>query len=114
LQAGDAFEVQFRTASARFRLIDDSMFETLFVRYAESPALLGRLAKYGPERWIMRKLQRYTVNLSKAQFAKMHARGDIAPVYGNSFPALVSDSLYDESVGVLLDSDELSPNELVV
>ena len=62
----------------------------------------------------MRKLQRFTVNLPKTQFAKMQMRGDVVPIYGDSFFALATESLYDERFGVLMDSDELTPDELVI
>ncbi len=112
---GDGLEVQFRTAASRFQLIDDSQFQSVFVPYGSSPALIGRLTSTGrPERWLMRKLQRYSVNLPKPQFNRMLTRGDIKPLYGDSFFALVSQALYDESVGVILQPEDLAPNDLVV
>lgn len=57
--------IQFRTAADKFRLIDDSWQETVFVGYDEKGwALLGQLRRNGPERWLMRKMQRYAVNIN--------------------------------------------------
>jgi CRISPR-associated endonuclease/helicase Cas3 len=39
--------------------------------------LLGKLAKDGPERWLMRSLQRYTVSLPKALAERLHGQGDL-------------------------------------
>ena len=36
-------QIQFRTAAQKFRLIDDSAYQTILVRYAASDALLGKL-----------------------------------------------------------------------
>jgi CRISPR-associated endonuclease/helicase Cas3 len=67
--------VQFRTAAEAFRLIDDADTATVVVRYAEQrdeiEKLLGILAVEGPQRWLMRKLQRYTVSIHKRLADKM-------------------------------------------
>ena len=77
----DPLKVQFRTAAQRFRLIDESGYRSILVRYGDSPVLLGRLQKEGPERWLMRKLQRYTVSLPEWQFQKLLANGDVLEIY---------------------------------
>jgi CRISPR-associated endonuclease/helicase Cas3 len=61
--------VAFRTVADRFRLIDDADTASVVVRYRSTEdddtvgMLLNTLAKNGPERWLMRKLQRYIVNI---------------------------------------------------
>lgn len=65
LQGNPQFAVQFRSAADRFRLIEDQDSAMVIVHYAkhhdEIEKLLGILAAEGPQRWLMRKLQRYTV-----------------------------------------------------
>lgn len=107
-QGDDALKVQFRTAAQRFQLIDESGYRSVIVRYGDSPVLIGRLLKEGPERWLMRKLQRYTVSLPEYQFKKLLSRGDVREVYPDMF-ALTSDALYHPELGVLAD-EEINPD----
>ena len=109
----DPLKVQFRTAAQHFRLIDESGYRSILVRYGESPALIGRLQKEGPERWLMRKLQRYTVSLPEWQFQKLLANGDVFEVYPGMF-AQTADVLYHPQLGVLLDDTNPDPNDLTV
>ena len=108
----DPLKVQFRTAAQRFRLIDESGYCSILVRYGESPALIGRLQKEGPERWLMRKLQRYTVSLPEWQFQKLLNNGDIFEVYPGMF-AQTADVLYHPQLGVLLDDTNPDPSDLI-
>jgi CRISPR-associated endonuclease/helicase Cas3 len=72
----DAGSVQFyfRTASKMFKLIDDSS-QPLFVNYKEGSKWMDELRHNGPNRMILRKLQRYTVNISIRYFEKMKSEG---------------------------------------
>ena len=108
----DPLKVQFRTAAQRFRLIDESGYRSILVRYRESPALIGRLEKEGPERWLMRKLQRYTVSLPEWQFQKLLANGDVFEVYTGMF-AQTADALYHPQLGVLVDDTNPDPSDLI-
>ena len=108
----DQLKVQFRTAAQRFRLIDESGHRSVLVRYGDSPGLIGRLQKEGPERWLMRKLQRYTVTLPENQFQKLLNNGDISEIYPGMF-AQTADILYDQKLGVLMDETNLDPNSLI-
>lgn len=112
-QGDDSLKVQFRTAAQRFQLIDESGYRGVIVRYGESPTLIGRLQKDGPERWLMRKLQRYTVSLPEYQFKKLLSRGDVREVHTDIF-ALTSDAVYHPVLGVLVE-DEMNadPRSLV-
>ena len=108
----DPFKVQFRTVAQRFRLIDESGYRSVIVRYGNSPVLIGRLQKEGPERWLMRKLQRYTVSLPEYQFKKLLSNGDIHEVYPELF-AQRSDVLYHSELGVLVDETNPDPSALM-
>ena len=108
----DPLKVQFRTAAQRFRLIDESGYRSILVHYGDSPGLLGRLRKEGPERWLMRKLQRYTVSLPEYQFQKLLASGDVFEIYSGIF-AQTADVLYHPQLGVLLDDTDPDPSDLI-
>ncbi len=112
LKANGQGEVQFRTAAQRFQLIDESGYRSVIVRYSDSPVLIGRLQKEGPERWLMRKLQRFTVSLPDYQFEKLLGNGDVREVYPDMF-AQTSDALYHADLGVLVDDTNPDPSALV-
>jgi len=107
-QGDDPLKVQFRTAAQRFQMIDESGYKQVIVRYGESPVLIGKLAKDGPERWLMRKLQRYSVSLPEYQFKKLLTNRDVSEVYVGIF-AQTSDSLYHPDLGVLVD-EKINPD----
>lgn len=111
-QGEDQLKVQFRTAAQRFQLIDESGYRSVMVLYGDSPKLIGRLQKEGPARWLMRKLQRYTVSLPDYQFQKLLSNGDIREVYPGMF-AQTSDVLYHPDLGLLVDETNPDPSALV-
>ena len=92
----------FRTAAKRFKIIDDSVQKTIIVRYGESEKLLDTLKAKGPERWLMRKLQRYTVNVYNQDFYTMRQRGSVEEVWPQIF-ALVSNMEYSNDTGLLIE-----------
>jgi len=108
----DPLKVQFRSAAQRFKLIDESGYQSVIVRYGKSPSLIDTLKKEGPERWLMRKLQRYTVSLPEYQFKKLLNNGDMAEIYPGLF-AQTSDALYHPKLGVLLDGANPDPSALI-
>ena len=73
-------EFHFRTAAKNFRLIDDAQ-QPVFVRFGRSDQFLDELRRIGPKRRTMRKLQRYTVNISKQNFEKAKIDGLVEPVW---------------------------------
>ena len=108
----DPLKVQFRTAAQRFQLIDESGYRSILVRYEGSPALIGRLQKEGPERWLMRKLQRYAVSLPEWQFQKLRTNGDVSEVHPDIF-AQTANALYHPQLGVLLNDTNPDPSDLM-
>lgn len=94
-------KIQFRTAADRFKLIDDAESQSILVWYGDSQALLGKLKKDGPERWLMRKLQRYSVNLPRRVAEKLLETGEVQEVWPGIFAQAVS-TLYDNKVGVTI------------
>ena len=105
-------QIQFRTAAQKFRLIDDSAYQTILVRYGKSPELLDELTSIGPVRDLMRRLQRYAVNMPKQVFTQLERQGDVYQIQPGIY-AQVGDKLYDESLGVVIDGG-IAPDELVI
>ena len=113
--------VAFRTAAERFRLIDDD--HAPVIAFHRGPhgtdttvdALLGKLEKDGPARWLMRSLQRYTVSIPQREAERMLASADLRLVPAcPGLYAQVSDLQYDAALGLLLDSDRLAPDRLML
>ena len=107
--------VKFRSAAEAFRLIDDEDSATVVVRYAphceELEKLLATLARKGPERWLMRKLQRYTVSIHKRVADKMLAQGDLTLPMPGLYVQVNADNLYDPTLGLKLESDLYDPGK---
>lgn len=95
-------KIQFRTAAEKFKLIDDVESQAILVWYGESQILIGKLKKDGPERWLMRKLQRYSVNMPRCVVIKLVETGEVQEVWPGIFAQAVS-TLYDDKLGVIVD-----------
>lgn len=104
----DQLKVQFRTAARLFQLIDESGYRSVIVRYGDSPQLIDRLGKEGPDRRLMRRLQRYTVSLPEHQFRKLLDNGDVSEVWPGIF-AQTADGRYHRELGLLVDGTPLDP-----
>ncbi|HUX65090.1 CRISPR-associated helicase Cas3' [Sulfuricella sp.] len=116
LKCGSGLEVQFRTAAEKFRLIDDRETQAVFVRYNEdSEKWINLLRVKGPERWLMRKLQRHAVTIYRYDLNRLLQNGDIKAI--ENYPDLyaqVGDTLYHKETGLLLaESPLLNPSTLV-
>jgi CRISPR-associated endonuclease/helicase Cas3 len=124
LRAGKVADVNFRTAAERFRLIDEAEGATVFVRYKRNAdddtidVLLNTLKKDGPQRWLLRKLQRYGVSIYHHDLQHLERLGDIEPL-GGDFPGLYvqsfgNDLLYDRVLGINVDGAPGDPGSLVL
>jgi CRISPR-associated endonuclease/helicase Cas3 len=109
--------VQFRTAAEAFRLIDDADSATVVVRYAkhhdEIEKLLGMLDAEGPARWLMRRLQRYTVTIKKQRADKMLAQGDLTLPMPGLYVLANTDNMYSSIFGLAGDADLYNPSGFV-
>ncbi|MBN2690604.1 MAG: CRISPR-associated helicase/endonuclease Cas3, partial [Burkholderiaceae bacterium] len=113
----DGFElaVNFRTAAEHFKLIEDEDSAPIVVLYrgADGPAgsidkWLATLRKEGPQRWLMRKLQRYTVSVHRTQAMQLLRQGDIEELMPGLF-VQVSDWLYDATLGLNPEGTPVNP-----
>jgi CRISPR-associated endonuclease/helicase Cas3 len=75
------FSMNLRTAGQEFKLIEDQGQQAVLVRYGGSSGHLEQLRKSGPTRELLRRLQRYTVNLSQRDFLNAQAYGVVEEVY---------------------------------
>lgn len=94
--------IYFRTAASKFKIIDDSQIKTIFVRYGRGNELIDTLKNKGPDRHLLRQLQRYTVNVYNDSFFQMLNRKVSEEVYPDMY-ALASDSDYSDPIGLKID-----------
>lgn len=92
----------FRSAANRFRLIDETQQAPVIVRYRESVDLIEQLKALGPERWLLRKLQRYVVNVPRYKHRELIAHGEIQELHPGIF-VQAFDGLYHQELGLLGD-----------
>ncbi len=107
----DVPNVQFRTAGKEFKLIDDQAQQPVFVEFRDSRKWLEELRRIGPTRQKMRKLQRYTVNLSKSDFGKANADGLVEEIWPGFWCWI---GRYDSCHGLDLFGCDWTPEDLVV
>jgi len=100
------YHIQFRTAARRFRLIDDALQHGVIVRYREGKAnidaLIDQLRFGGPSRVLMRKLQRYSVNVYDPDLKHLRENGLIEEI--NGVWVQTQDSLYHPVFGLNIDA----------
>ncbi len=105
--------VRFRSAADAFRLIDDEDMAMVVVRYTDAKddldKLLATLAAEGPKRWLMRKLQRYTVSIRKRLADKMLAQGSLTLPMPSLYVQLSADNLYHPTLGFMPEDDVYNP-----
>jgi CRISPR-associated endonuclease/helicase Cas3 len=104
VQDAGRMEIQFRTAAEKFRYVDDADSQPILVWWEDSRSLIGKLIKDGPERWLMRKLQRYAVNLPRRVVEKLVLADEVREVWPGIFAQNV-DTLYHPHLGVVIDNN---------
>lgn len=110
-------EYAFRTAADRFRLIEDDWQLPIVVPYGEAQELIDRLLEHEWEsRMLLRRLQRYTINISKQVhgelISKDHAR-ELSDYPG--ITVLYDKGLYTEPFGFVPPGkiDAYSPETMI-
>ncbi len=114
----DPLAVQFRSAADKFRLIPDNQAQVVVLYRGQEgqdeavDILLGKLKKDGPERWLMRALQRYTVSLPQQHAERLLAQGELSLAMPGLY-VQANDLLYDPQLGLRGDDQPLTPGGLV-
>jgi CRISPR-associated endonuclease/helicase Cas3 len=113
--SGD-FRCSFRTAAEKFRIIDERGYAPVVVAYEEGSDLIRELEKGKPDRLLLRRLQRYTINIPRYLHSKFIADSSLRElplspgIYVQSQP-----SLYDEDIGFCPDRSLIyEPDELIL
>lgn len=106
LSYAEPMQYQFRDAATAFQMIDGTIFVPVIVRYDGSEKLIKSLYEIGPKRFVMRKLQRFTVNVPRSRLSELLEKGMIVelPISGEkAMPSGIyvqtGPSAYREDVG---------------
>ncbi|MFO1350396.1 MAG: CRISPR-associated endonuclease Cas3'' [Gammaproteobacteria bacterium] len=104
----------FRSAANRFRIIDETRQAPVIVRYGEGSALIEQLEHREPERWLLRKLQRFIVNLPRYRHQELLNEGEIKEVHPGIFVQSFA-GLYHKDLGLLgEDPAYREPEDLII
>jgi CRISPR-associated endonuclease/helicase Cas3 len=113
------FEFAFRTAAERFRLVDDTDQAAVVVPYRPQDgksdaidAAAAALRKGMADRWVLRKLQRYTVQVRRRMLDAWQRQGDVEETVPGVF-LLNTPSRYHDRLGLLPEGQALDAASLV-
>ena len=102
----------FRSAARKFQLIDETVQAPVIVRF-ENDELLALLERQGPERWLLRKLQRSVVNLPRWLHRRLVSEGAIRELHPGIF-VQGHGALYHRELGFCPDKSIVyEPDELM-
>ena len=100
-------------------MVDDRQQATVIVPYASADPnatdiapLIGLLRQKKADRWLLRKLQRYTVTVRQATVDLWQARRDVEELLPGLY-VLMDETRYDPSLGLLPEGQLLDPASLV-
>lgn len=117
LRKNSKLEFEFRSAADKFRLVDGADQVTVIVPYTSESAasiepLITQLSQGATDRWLLRKLQRYTVTVRRKLVATWQARGDVRELVPGMY--LLTDELrYHDRLGLMPDDQPLDAASLV-
>ncbi|WP_240761440.1 CRISPR-associated helicase/endonuclease Cas3 [Nitrosococcus wardiae] len=104
----------FSSAAVKFRLIDETQQAPVIVRYGKGVDLIEQLRHLGPKRGLLRKLQRYVVNLPRYRHQQLLNQCDIQEIHPGLF-FQAHDGLYHQDLGLLGDDPAYyDPDQLIV
>lgn len=98
------FDFQFRTFSQNFNMIDDKKQMSIIVRYKNNSTLIDQLKYVGASKELLRKLQRYIVNVPIYTFNRIKEANYIEEV--NGYWVQSDDNLYKPGLGLLANESD--------
>ena len=113
-------QYQFREAAKAFQMIDNAQTPVI-VRYGDSERWIAALRAAGPKRDIMRKLQRFSVNVPRGMISKLLENGTVEELYlppNRDLPSGIyvqaAPSAYSEDIGLNIFGDGLSTEDCMI
>ena len=113
LASDSELRFSFFSAAQKFSIIDDKQYCPIIVCYEKGERLIETLKKSAPERWLMRRLQRYIVNLPKYVHVKLHSEGAIIEAHPGIFIQAYG-AMYHHELGFCPDKSMIyEPDDLM-
>lgn len=118
LSYAEPMQYQFREAAAAFQMIDGAVSVPVIVRYGGNEELIKSLYDIGPKRFLMRKLQRFTVNLPRSKLPELFEKGMIVElvISGEAHSGVyiqTDTSAYREDIGFDLFGEGLKSDDFI-
>lgn len=101
---GPDLDFAFRTVAERFQLIENSQLPVL-IPYREGQTLVAQLDQGFVDRFIMRKLQRYTVSIPQRLHQELVANGSLRRIGDLELYTITIASMYDQFLGLITSKD---------
>ena len=121
INKADVFKYQFREAAVVFKMVDDGYTIPVIVRYGDNADLIENLMTLGPKRDIMRRLQRYSVNVPQNDLNLLLEKGFVEEIIIKSNANIKSGifvqtltSVYNDEFGLDLFRDGFTPKETIL
>jgi CRISPR-associated endonuclease/helicase Cas3 len=111
VEEADRMRFQFGTMAKNFRLIDDKGAKAIMVEYKDGANYIEQFKRNGPDRWLMRKMQRYTVSLNQYDFEKIVKTGLIEEVHG--YYVQSGEQLYHNNTGLVYANEWLEEVHII-
>jgi CRISPR-associated endonuclease/helicase Cas3 len=112
-------EFNFRSAAAKFKLIDDDGQASLLIPlqlklegHDHLPPLIAQLARGDTDRWLLRSVQRYVVNVRQRQLDDLLKSRAVSPLASGLY-LLEDDHRYDARFGLLPSDNPLDAMTMV-
>ncbi len=106
------FQFQFREAAAAFRMIGDETVPVV-VRYGDNGSLVDELRMVGPKRGIMRRLQRFAVNVPRGTISELLQKGFVEEMHPGVYVQTLA-SVYSELFGLDILRADLTSDETIL
>lgn len=106
------FDFQFKTFAEKFNMIDDKKQMSIIVKYKSSEKLIEQLRYAGASKELLRKLQRYIVNVPIYIFNKIREAGYIEEIGG--YWVQRDNYLYKPGLGLMVNETDWIIGEGVV
>jgi CRISPR-associated endonuclease/helicase Cas3 len=112
-------EFSFRSAAAKFKLIDDEDQASLLIPlhrkldgHARLEPLIAQLERGDTDRWLLRSVQRYVLNIRQRQLDELLKTHAVMPLASGLY-LLTDDNRYDARFGLLPSDNPLDAMTLV-
>ncbi len=106
------FEFQFKTFAENFNMIDDKKQISIIVQYKDSYKLIEQIRFTGASKDMLRKLQRYIVNIPIYVFNKINMTGYLENIGG--YWVQKDPNLYKPGTGLIVNESDLISGDFVV